>query len=157
MRVLGGNRARPRRLPDPSPVLDKSRAHMGPEILSSTGAGVWRKDPMACPDSSSVLDKFRSASKQTLFARNMALKFCSPDKLARTDMPSQAAESCTISMSFMKRTRFHSCQNVSRNTRASVMRRIICVLFGSRPAGLVVKSSGPLLFPKFPLIVLNFA
>ena len=34
------------RLPDPSPVLDKNRAPMGPEILSSTGAGVWRKAPM---------------------------------------------------------------------------------------------------------------
>ena len=31
---------------------------MGPKILSSTGAGVWRKAPMAFPDSSSVLDKF---------------------------------------------------------------------------------------------------
>ena len=49
------------RLPDPSPVLDKNRASMGPEILSSTGAGVWRKAPMAFPDSSSVLDKFLSA------------------------------------------------------------------------------------------------
>ena len=33
----GGNCARPMRLPDPSPVLDKNRAPMGPEILSSTG------------------------------------------------------------------------------------------------------------------------
>ena len=37
----GGNCARPMRLPDPSPVLDKNRAPMGPEILSSVGAGVW--------------------------------------------------------------------------------------------------------------------
>ena len=36
----GGNCARPMRLPDPSPVLDKNHAPMGPEILSSTGAGV---------------------------------------------------------------------------------------------------------------------
>ena len=35
---------------------------MGPEILSSTGAGAWRKAPMAIPDSSSALDKFQSAS-----------------------------------------------------------------------------------------------
>ena len=49
------------RLPDPSPVLDKNLAPMGPEILSSTGAGVWGKAPMAFPDSSSVLDKFLSA------------------------------------------------------------------------------------------------
>ena len=28
-------------------------ASMGPEILSSSGAGVWRKAPLACPDSSS--------------------------------------------------------------------------------------------------------
>ena len=34
---------------------------MGPEILSSTGAGVWREAPMAFQDSSSVLDKFQSA------------------------------------------------------------------------------------------------
>ena len=39
----GGNCARPMRLPDPSPVLDKNRAPMGPGILSSTGAGVWRR------------------------------------------------------------------------------------------------------------------
>ena len=49
------------RLPDSSPVLDKNRAPMGPEILSSTGAGVWRKASMAFPDSSSVPDKFQSA------------------------------------------------------------------------------------------------
>ena len=49
------------RLPDPSPVLDKNRAPMGPEILSSTGAGVWRKAPTAFPDSSSVLDELHSA------------------------------------------------------------------------------------------------
>ena len=35
---------------------------MGPEILSSTGAGVGRKAPMALPDSSSALDKFQSAT-----------------------------------------------------------------------------------------------
>ena len=52
------------RLPDPSPALDKDCAPMGPEILSSTGAGVWRKAPMAFPDSSSVLDKFQSAMQQ---------------------------------------------------------------------------------------------
>ena len=57
-----GNCARPLRLPDPSPVLDKNRAPMGPESLSSTGAGIWRKAPMAFSDSSSVLDKFQSAS-----------------------------------------------------------------------------------------------
>ena len=50
------------RLPDPSPVLDNRRAPMGPESLSSTGVGVWRKAPMAFPDSSSVLDKFQSAT-----------------------------------------------------------------------------------------------
>ena len=49
------------RLSNPSPVLDKNRAPMGPEILSSTGGGVWRKAPKAFPDSSSVLDKFQSA------------------------------------------------------------------------------------------------
>ena len=50
------------RLPDPSPVLDKNRAPMGPEILSSTGAGVWRKAPTAFPDSNSVLDIFQSGT-----------------------------------------------------------------------------------------------
>ena len=35
---------------------------MGPEILSSTGAGVWRKAPKAFPDSNTVLDKFQSAT-----------------------------------------------------------------------------------------------
>ena len=54
--VGGGGCALPMRLPDPSPVLDKNRAPMGPEILSSAGAGVWRKALMAFPDSSSVLD-----------------------------------------------------------------------------------------------------
>ena len=44
------------RLPDPSPVLGTNRAPMGPEILSNTGAGVWRKAPMAFSDSGSVLD-----------------------------------------------------------------------------------------------------
>ena len=34
----GGECVRPMSLPDPSPVLDKNRAPMGPEILSS-GAG----------------------------------------------------------------------------------------------------------------------
>ena len=51
------------RVPNPSPVLDKNPAPMGPEILSSTGAGVWRKAPMAFPDSSSVPDKFQSAKE----------------------------------------------------------------------------------------------
>ena len=51
------------RLPDPSPVLDKNRAPMGPEIECSTGAGAWRKAPMAFPDSSSVLDIFQSANE----------------------------------------------------------------------------------------------
>ena len=50
------------RFPDPSPVLAKNRAPMGAEILSSTGAGVWRKAPKAFPDSSSVLDQFQYCS-----------------------------------------------------------------------------------------------
>ena len=46
------------RFPDASPVLDKNRAPMGPDILSSTGAVACRKAaPKAIPDSSSVLDK----------------------------------------------------------------------------------------------------
>ena len=50
MQVLGGFVARPMRLPDPSPVLDKNRAPMRPGILSSAGAGVWKKAPVAFPD-----------------------------------------------------------------------------------------------------------
>ena len=46
------------RVPKPSPVPDKNCAPMGPEILSSAGAGVCRKAPRAFPHSSSVLDKF---------------------------------------------------------------------------------------------------
>ena len=49
------------RLPDPSPVLHKDRASMGPEILSNTGSGVWRKAPLAFPNSNSVLDRYQSA------------------------------------------------------------------------------------------------
>ena len=65
----GGNCVRLMRLPDPSPVLYTNRAPMGPEILSSTWAGVWRKAPMAFPDSSSVLDKCQSA----IFGRRVGL------------------------------------------------------------------------------------
>ena len=57
----GKNCALSMRVPNPSPVLDKNRAPMGPEILSSTGAGVWRKAPKGFPDSSFVLDKFQFA------------------------------------------------------------------------------------------------
>ena len=55
--------------PNPSPVLDKNRAPIGPQILSSTGAGVWRKAPKGFRDSSSVLEKFQSAifSKERTF------------------------------------------------------------------------------------------
>ena len=35
------------RVPNPSPVLDRNRAPMGPEILSSAGAGVWGKFHLA--------------------------------------------------------------------------------------------------------------
>ena len=49
------------RVLNPSAVLDKNCAPMGPEILSSAGAGVWRKASKAFPDSSSVPDKFQSA------------------------------------------------------------------------------------------------
>ena len=59
----GRNCARSARSPDPRPVLNKHRAPMGPESLSSTWAGVWRKAPMAFPDSNSVLDAFQPAIK----------------------------------------------------------------------------------------------
>ena len=41
VRVLGSS-ARPMMLPKPSPALDKNPVPMGPEILSSAGAGVLR-------------------------------------------------------------------------------------------------------------------
>ena len=59
------------RVPNPSPVLDKNAAPMGPEVFSSTGAGVWKKAPKAFPDSSSVLDKFQS---ENLGSRNPSLQ-----------------------------------------------------------------------------------
>ena len=39
----------------PKRSTDKNRAPMGPEIVSITVAGVWRKAPNAFPDSTSVL------------------------------------------------------------------------------------------------------
>ena len=51
------------RLPNPSPVLGKNRAPIGPEILSSTGARVLRKAPNAFSDFNSALDKFQAAKK----------------------------------------------------------------------------------------------
>ena len=50
----GQNCALPMRVPNSSPVLDKNRAPMGPDVLSSAGAGVKGKAPKAFPDSSSV-------------------------------------------------------------------------------------------------------
>ena len=52
------------RVPNASPVLDKNRAPTGPEILSSTGVGVWRKASKGFPDSSSALDKLQSVRKR---------------------------------------------------------------------------------------------
>ena len=46
------------RLPDPRPILDENRAPIGPEILSSTGAGVWRNTrsfPETGPNSVTVM------------------------------------------------------------------------------------------------------
>ena len=37
--------------------MDKNLAPMGPENLSSTGAGVWSKAAKAFPDSISALEK----------------------------------------------------------------------------------------------------
>ena len=59
------------RLPNSGPVLDENRALMGPEISSSAGAGVWRKDRMPFPDSSSALDEFQSATKDLLHPRKI--------------------------------------------------------------------------------------
>ena len=50
------------RLPIPSLVLDINLAPMGPGILSSSGAVVWRKGPGACPDCNSVLDAFQEVA-----------------------------------------------------------------------------------------------
>ena len=62
------------KVPNPSPVLDKNRAPMGPEILSSAGAGVWRKAPKGFPDSSSVLDKFQSANMHQVCLQSKELQ-----------------------------------------------------------------------------------
>ena len=56
----GKNGDLPMRVPNCSPVLDKILAPIGPEMLSSTGAQVWRKGPIAFPDAMYVLDKFQS-------------------------------------------------------------------------------------------------
>ena len=68
----GKNWALSRRVPNRSPVMDKILARMGPEFLSSTGAGVWRKAPVAFLDSSSALDRFLSANLMLLIQR----RFC---------------------------------------------------------------------------------
>ena len=68
----GKNCAPSMRVPNPSPVLDKNRAPMGPEILSSTRAGVRRKASKAFPDSSSALDK-----SEQLPCRSAEVKFLS--------------------------------------------------------------------------------
>ena len=66
-RVLG-NCARSMRLPDAGPVLDKNHAPRGPESLSSTGTGVWRRllwhfqnSVLHWIDFRSALDRFQSA------------------------------------------------------------------------------------------------
>ena len=53
----------PKRVPNPSPTLDKNLASMGPGILSSVGVGVWGKAPETFPDSNTTLDTFQSAMK----------------------------------------------------------------------------------------------
>ena len=75
------------RLPDPSPALDKNRAPMGPEVLSSTGAGVWRKAPMAFPDSSSVLDKFQSATTEHLTAQHLTKEHLTTEHVTDGQVP----------------------------------------------------------------------
>ena len=52
----------PIRMPNLSPTLDKNLAPMGPGILSSIGAGVWRKASEAFPGSNTTLDTFQSAN-----------------------------------------------------------------------------------------------
>ena len=67
------------RFSSPSPVLDENSALLGPKMLSSTGAGVWRKAPKAFPGSSSVLDKFQSAKK----GLEQALAICKTKKFRK--------------------------------------------------------------------------
>ena len=62
VRVLGRVVDLPRRMPNPSPTLDKNLASMGPGILSSIGVGVWRKAPEAFPGPNTTLDIFQSAT-----------------------------------------------------------------------------------------------
>ena len=51
---------------NPRPVLDQNPAPIGPETLSRSGAGVWRKVPV--PRFRSVLDWFWSAAADVLFS-----------------------------------------------------------------------------------------
>ena len=53
------------RASNPSQILDTKRVAIGREILSSTGAGVWRKAPKALPDSNSAPDKSLVSDTQT--------------------------------------------------------------------------------------------
>ena len=58
--------------PNPSPILDKSLAPMGPGILSSIGAGVWSKPPGAFPGSNTVPDTIRT---ETITNENLEILF----------------------------------------------------------------------------------
>ena len=52
---------------------------MGPDILSSIGAGVWRNRSGAFPDSNSVLDKLLSAilgGAQKVYVEKVYVLFC---------------------------------------------------------------------------------
>ena len=79
--VLKKTCALPMRLPNPSQALDKTRAPVGPEMLSSTGAGVWKKAPGAFPDSSYVLDKFRFTLQRALSYKKLSPRISSHPKL----------------------------------------------------------------------------
>ena len=45
-------------VPNSNPILHKHHAPMGPQSISSTGAGDWMKAPVRFPDGISMLDEF---------------------------------------------------------------------------------------------------
>ena len=64
---------------NPSTILDKNCAPMGPDILSSAGAGVWRNRSGASSDSNSILNEFLSVN-------------AAPSNLPRTVVSASAME-----------------------------------------------------------------
>ena len=120
----GGTCPRPMRLPDPSPAPDKNRAPMGPEILSSTGAGVWRKAPESFGISrlQSVLDKLQSAIFLCLCAISSLICY------SQLDFSSRNQFRCSDTHSHYKQRNFN-CKQISFNCQASKKAQLIPLKF----------------------------